>query len=200
VRKRKERPTTEENTYIRSRIKLSTPAATTVQARSGVNSLRIHVNQTLPVMESARIQHLGQAQPRRTLMAHGKGSTGNFGDVPDMEKMAAFPEKVPAKASLLTTLRGIRELKGRMSHRVCNSSREGAAASVASGKWLRSTTAPRRGWQSMHWSVVIKKYMRALEETTSSNSERGVAHRSQYLRVCLCVCVSVSGHKDHMRF
>ena len=108
VRKRKERPTTEANTHIRSRLKLSTPAATKVLARSGMNSLCIHVNQTLPVTKSARIQHLGQVQPRRTLMAHGKGSTGNFGDVPNTEEMAASSEKVPAKASLLTTSRKIR--------------------------------------------------------------------------------------------
>ena len=29
--------------------------------------------------------------------------------------------------------------------------------------WPRSTTPPRRGWQSMHWSGVIKNYARALE-------------------------------------
>jgi hypothetical protein len=44
VRKKKKRPTTEENTHIRSRLKLSTPAATTVQAQSGMNSLCTHVN------------------------------------------------------------------------------------------------------------------------------------------------------------
>jgi hypothetical protein len=52
VRKRKECSTTEENTHIRLRIKLSTPAATMVQARSGMHSLCIHVNQTLPVTEA----------------------------------------------------------------------------------------------------------------------------------------------------
>ena len=40
-------------------------------------------------------------------MAHGKGGTGNSSDVPDMEEMAASPEKVPAKASTVTTARGI---------------------------------------------------------------------------------------------
>ena len=106
-------------------------------------------------------------------MAHGEGSTGNFSDVPDTEEIAASSEKVPAKTSLPTTSRGIKGIHGRMCHRVCNSSMKGAAASVASGKWLRSTTPPRRGWQSMHWSGVIKNYVRALEETTSSNFERG---------------------------
>ena len=45
-------------------------------------------------------------------MAHGKGSTGNLSDVPDMEEMAASPEKVPATASLITTSRGITGDKG----------------------------------------------------------------------------------------
>ena len=107
VHKRKKRTTTEENTHIRSRLKLSTPAATTVQALSGMSSLCTHVNQILSVTDSARIQHLGQVQPCRTLMAHGKGSTENFSDVPDTEKMATSSKKVPAKASLLTTSWGI---------------------------------------------------------------------------------------------
>ena len=79
---------------------------------SRTNSSCINVNRTLPVTESARIQHQGQVQPRRTLMAHGKGSTGNLSDVPDMEEMAASPEKVPATASLITTSRGITGDKG----------------------------------------------------------------------------------------
>ena len=106
VRKRKERPTTEEDTHIRSRLKLSIPAATMVQAQSDMSSLCTHVTQILPVTDSARIQHRGQVQPRRPLMAHGKGSTGNFSDVPDTEEMAAFLEKVPAKTSLPTISRG----------------------------------------------------------------------------------------------
>jgi hypothetical protein len=68
-----------------------------------MNSLCTHVNQILPVTDSARIQHLDQVQPRRPLMAHGKGSTGNFSDVPDTEEMANSSEKVPAKTSLTTT-------------------------------------------------------------------------------------------------
>jgi hypothetical protein len=46
-------------------------------------------------------------------MAHGKGSTGNFSDVPDREERATSSEKVPAKASLLTTSRGIKGVKGK---------------------------------------------------------------------------------------
>ena len=64
--------------------------------------------------------------------------------------------------------------------------------SVASGKWLRSTTPPRRGWQSMHWSGVIKNYVRALEEATSSNSEHGGC---SYKSLLAGVCVPFFGHK-----
>ena len=85
---------------------------TKVHALSRTNSTCIHVNRTLPVTESARIQHQGQVQPCRTLIANGKGSTGNLSDVPDMEEMAAFLEKVPATASLITTSRGITGEKG----------------------------------------------------------------------------------------
>ena len=46
-------------------------------------------------MESARIKHQGQFQPRRTLLAHGKGSTAHAHDVPDTGKMAAFSRKIP---------------------------------------------------------------------------------------------------------
>ena len=74
-----------------------------------------------------------------------------------------------------------------MAHRDCNSSKEGAAESVASGKWPKSATPPRRGWQSMHWSGVIKNYARALEESTSSLINVGGARRSHYLRGCVCL-------------
>ena len=84
VRKRKECPTTEENTHIRSRLKLSKSAVTTVQALSRMNSPCISVNQTLPVTESARIQHQGQVQPRRTLMARERDSTRSLSDVTEV--------------------------------------------------------------------------------------------------------------------
>ena len=112
VRKRKECPTTEENTHIRSRPKLSKSAATKVHTLSRTNSSCINVTQTLPVTESARIQHQGQVQPRRTLTARERGSTGNLSDVPGMEEMVASPEKVPATASLITTSREIIGYKG----------------------------------------------------------------------------------------
>ena len=46
-------------------------------------------------------------------MAHGKGSTGNFSDVPDTEEMATSSEKVPAKTSLTPTSREIKGDKGK---------------------------------------------------------------------------------------
>ena len=61
-----------------------------------------------------------------------------------------------------------------MEHRDCDSSKEGVAESVALGKWPRSTTPPRRGWQSLHWSGVTKSYVIAVEMITSSNVNVGV--------------------------
>ena len=75
-------------------------------------------------------------------------------------------------------------MKGKMKHRVCNSSKEGAAESVASGKWPRSTTPPRRGWQSLQWSGVTKNYARVVEGATSQSLTWGVL-----LGVITCVGV-----------
>ena len=86
-------------------------------------------------------------------MARERGSTGYSSDVLDVGKMAASPQKVQVTASLMNTSWGIKVYDW-------NSSKEGAAES---GYWPRSTTPPRRGWQSMHWSGVIKNYARALE-------------------------------------
>ena len=61
-----------------------------------------------------------------------------------------------------------------MVHRDCNSSQEGAAESVASDEWPRSTTPPRRGWQSLHWSGVVKSYLIVVEVISSSNVNVGV--------------------------
>ena len=78
-----------------------------------------------------------------------------------------------------------------MNHSGCLTSKEGAVESVASGNGPRSTTPPRRGWQSLHWSGVTKSYVIAVEVITSSNVNVGGARRSHYLRGC----VSVFGHK-----
>ena len=64
-----------------------------------------------PVIGSEWIQH--QGQPRdRTLMAHGKGITGNSSDVLDVRKMEASPQKVQATASFMNTSRGIKVYDG----------------------------------------------------------------------------------------
>ena len=64
-----------------------------------------------PVIGSEWIQH--QGQPRdRTLMAHGKGSTGNSSDVPDMGKMAASPQTAQVTASSMNTSREIKVYDG----------------------------------------------------------------------------------------
>ena len=99
--------------------------------------------------------------------------------------MAASLQKVPVTASLINTSRGIKFYDGD------DISKESAVESVASGNWPRSTTPPRRGWQSMHWSGSVKHYARVLEGNTSSSVNVGGARRSHYLRGC----VSVFGHK-----
>ena len=64
-----------------------------------------------PVIGSEWIQP--QGQPRdRTLMAHGKGSTGSSSDVLDVGKMAASPQKVQVTASLMNTSQGIKVYDG----------------------------------------------------------------------------------------
>ena len=60
---------------------------------------------------------------------------------------------------------------------------------MALGEWPRSTTPPRRGWQSLHWSGVAKGYMIAVEVISSSNVNVGGARRSHYLRGCVSVLV-----------
>ena len=81
-----------------------------------------------------------------------------------------------------------------MVHRDCHSSQEGAAESVASDEWPRSTTPPRRGWQSLHWSGVVKSYLIVVEVISSSNVNVGGARRSHYLRGCVSVCLVIRPH------
>ena len=84
ARKWKECPTAAEQRYNRSRYTESTQTTPEVQLSWEAYSHSTLVNQpSRPIMESARIQN--QGQPRdRILMAHGKGSTGDSSDVPDM--------------------------------------------------------------------------------------------------------------------
>ena len=74
-----------------------------------------------------------------------------------------------------------------MNHSGCLTSKEGEVESVASGNGPRSTTPPRRGWQSMHWSGVAKNYAGAVEEISSQMLTWGGARRSHYLRGCVCL-------------
>ena len=78
-----------------------------------------------------------------------------------------------------------------MNHSGCLTSKEGAVESVASGNGPRSTTPPRRGWQSMHWSGVAKNYARAVEEISSHMLTWGVLVG---VITCVGVCVCF-GHK-----
>ena len=78
-----------------------------------------------------------------------------------------------------------------MNHRGCHPSKEGAEESVASGNGPTSTTPPRRGWQSMHWSGVAKDYARAVEEFSSHMITWGVLVG---VITCVGVCVCF-GHK-----
>ena len=67
-------------------------------------------------------------------MARERGSTGYSTDLLEAGKMAASPQKVPTTASPMKTSKRVKGKKGKMEHRDCNSSKEGAAESVASGK------------------------------------------------------------------
>jgi hypothetical protein len=92
ARKRKECPTEVEQIYNRSRYTESMQTTQEVQVSWEAYSHSTLVTQpSRPIMESERIQHQGQVQPRRTLLAHGKGSTGNSRDVSDTGKMEASP-------------------------------------------------------------------------------------------------------------
>ena len=59
-------------------------------------------------MECVRIQQQGQVQPRRTLLAHGKGSTAKSRDVLDTRKIAASPQKLPVTSPLTSTSQKIK--------------------------------------------------------------------------------------------
>ena len=83
ARKRKECPTEQEQRYNQSRHMECMQTTLTVQASTEADSTSTTVyTLSRPIRESGWIQH--QGQPRdRTLMAHGKGSTGYSSDVPE---------------------------------------------------------------------------------------------------------------------
>ena len=80
-----------------------------------------------------------------------------------------------------------------MNHSGCLTSKEGAVESVASGNGPRSTTPPRRGWQSMHWSGVAKNYARAVEDSSSHMLTWGVLV-GVITCVGVCVCLVIRPH------
>ena len=63
-------------------------------------------------MKRARIQHQGQVQPRKTLLARERGSTARAHEVSDAGKMAASLWKVPATATPTYTSQGDRREEG----------------------------------------------------------------------------------------
>jgi hypothetical protein len=112
ARKRMECPTEEKQIYNRSRYTESTQTTLEVQASWKTYSHRTPVTQaSRPITESEWIQH--QGQPRdMILMAHGKGSTRNSSDAPDVGKMAASSQKVQATAPFMNTSRGVKGHEG----------------------------------------------------------------------------------------
>jgi hypothetical protein len=107
ARKRKECPTEEKQMYNRLRYTESTQTTLKVKASWKAYLHSTPVTQaSRPIMESERIQHQGQPCDRN-LMVHGKGSTGNSSDVPDVGKMAASQQKVQTTALFGTTSKGV---------------------------------------------------------------------------------------------
>ena len=102
-----------EQHYDQSRHMESTQTVTVVQAPWEKYSQRTIVTQShRSIQTSGRIQHQGQVQPRRTLMARERGSTGYSPDVPEAGKMATTLQQVQTTASTMTTLRRVKAKKG----------------------------------------------------------------------------------------
>ena len=113
ARKRKECSTAAEQHYNRSRHMESTQTTSEVQASWETYSQRTIVTQPhRSIQTSGWIQHQGQVQPRRTLMARERGSTGYSPDVPEAGKMATTLQQVQTTASTMTTLRRVKAKKG----------------------------------------------------------------------------------------
>ena len=91
-----------------------------------------------------------------------------------------------------------RERKGKVTYRVWNSSTEEAAESVALGSWHRSTTPPRRGWQSIVLEWCYQKLRESVRRLTSPKKLTwGVL-----VGVITCggACVSVLAIRPHAVF
>ena len=112
ARKRKECPTAAEQHYDQSQHMESTQTVTEVQAPWETYSQRTIVTQShRSIQTSGRIQHQGQVQPRRTLMARERGSTGYSPDVLETGKMATTLQQAQTTASITTTLRRVKAKK-----------------------------------------------------------------------------------------
>ena len=102
-----------EQHYDQSRHMESTQTVTEVQAPWETYSQRTIVTQShRSIQSSGRIQHQGQVQPRRTLMARERGSTGYSTDELEAGKMATTLQQVQTTASTMTTLRRVKAKKG----------------------------------------------------------------------------------------
>ena len=111
--KRKECPTEVEHNHNRARLTKRTQTMPEVQASSEEYAHNTIVNsQPRPLMKRARIQHQGQVQPRKTLLARERGSTARAHEVSDAGKMAASLWKVPATATPTYTSQGDRREEG----------------------------------------------------------------------------------------
>ena len=71
---------------------------------------------------------------------------------------------------------------------------EGEAESVASGSWHRSTTPPRRGWQSIALEWCYQKLRESARKLTSSKINVGVLVE---VITCVGACLSVSAIRPH---
>jgi hypothetical protein len=157
ARKRKEWPTEEEHMYTQSRYMESTQTTLEVQASWETYSHSTPVSQaSWPIMESKWIQHQGQPRNRILVVAHGKSSTGDSSYILDEGRWQPLRRRYRPQHHSEIHRGESRVMKGIIKYRVWNSSKERAAELVASGSRSRFTTLPRMGWQSFHWSGVIK--------------------------------------------
>jgi hypothetical protein len=149
-------------------------------------------------------QHANRVQPSgkttMDLLSYRKQSPNESGtvatcDVVESEEMADPLHKVLTHAH-----KPLREgegwaIKGNIKNRVCNSSKEGAAESVASGNWPRSTNQKGMAVYALEWCY------RKLRESVGKSYKFKIVdvrsvRRSYYLRWCtVCIfvylCVSV---------
>ena len=173
ARKRKECPTEEKQMYNQSRYTESTQTTLKVQASWEAYSHCTPATQaSRPIMESERIQH--QGQPRdRILLAHGKGSTGNSSDVPDVGKMAASLQKVQATAPFRNTSRGDKGHEGDETTQSLEL-KQGESGGISGVGYLAQVHHFTQKWMTVYvleWCY--QKQRGSARRITSSNYGRG---------------------------